>query len=1097
MSGITEADQMNIVLSYIEQIGPVSHQLESFNNLINFGFQKIIDETPDIAIDVSEDEKYVVKFGQVYIDNPCIIEEDRLINYITPQEARNRDMFYESQISVDIIEETYIKGELETGKYNTKIALGRVPIMLRSCKCNLYNKTYEEIISAGECENDYGGYFIINGKERVLVSQERINYNHVYVFNQKLASKWKYIAEIRSMSDETGHSVLVKAQVDAECKNVVFSLPYVGEEIPAAVVFKALGFLEDKEILKFIGDDERLYPIMKSMFRNSKKWKTQEDALNYIGNFSLHVIPKERRVSYAEQVLDNEIFPHLGVSTKFEKALLLGHMLRKLLYTFLEIRPEDDRDNISLKRIETAGVLIGDLFRMLMKRLIENAKKYLVKRQDIVTVLSRLNIITTGIRHCFSTGNWGIQKNTYVRTGVSQILSRLSYSAFVSHLRRVIIPIGKEGKNTKIRQLHPSQIYFICPSETPEGHSVGIVKNLALLSKITLGTPHIIAKEVIERAIDFTKTSDASIDDIGTYTKIFLNGTIIGYSDLPREFVKNFKNIRSQGLINKDVGICYDDIDNEVLIFTDEGRFIRPLLTVDDEELKIKDYKGETWDELIENNHITYVDSNEIEASVIATTPEEVKSTGYDYCEIHPSTMLGVCVGSIPFPEHSQAPRNCYSSSQMKQALGSFALSMKNRTDTVVHYMHYPQKPLVKTHYNAALKFDDMPSGVNCVVAVLCTTGFNQEDSVIINKSAIQRGMFVTTVSKTFSIEEKKKSGSSFETIEIPPLDVRNKTFNYNKLDLDGIIPEGYPVFKGDVLVGKTLTKVSKDDETEQTDCSLVVKSGEEGIVDKVFITTKAEGYRIIKIRIRQMRIPEVGDKFATREGQKGTCGMVYNQEDLPFTSDGMVPDVIINPHAFPSRMTINQLIESILGKKCALKGECGYATPFTSHSDNPIDNISEELKSYGFERFGNDDMYNGMTGEPIRAKVFMGITFYQRLKHLVMDKIHARSFGNVTVLSRQPLEGRSREGGLRCGEMERDALISHGVSGFLKERLFTMSDPYKIVVCDKCGAVYSNPDGCKNCRNDKFVSVNIPYACKLLLQELNAMNIKTTIIPK
>lgn len=1094
---ITEDNQMDIVVSYIKEVGMISHQIDSYNNLINFGFQKILDETSDIIIDVKDNERYVVKFGQCYIDNPCIIEEDRSINMLYPHEARNRDMFYESQLSVDITEEIYIDDELVEIRTRPKIFLGKIPMMIKSCKCNLYNKTDVETIQAGECENDPGGYFIINGKERVLVSQERINYNHVYVFGQKAGSKWKYVAEIRSMSDETGHSVLVQAKIDHEGRNIVFSLPYVGEELHAPIVFKALGFLDEEEISQFIGDDDRLKPLLKSMFRNSRKWRTQEDALLHIGEYSLHVIPKDRRVSYAEQVLDNEIFPHIGVSTKTEKAILLGHMLRKLLSTFLKIRPEDDRDNICLKRIETAGVLVGDLFRMLMKRLIENAKKYLIKRQDIITVLSRLNIITTGIRHCFSTGNWGIQKNTYVRTGVSQIMSRLSYSSSISHLRRVIIPIGKEGKNTKIRQLHPSQIYFICPSETPEGHSVGIVKNFAMLSRITLGSPHVIVKSIIDAVMEFIHLKESTFECISSFTKIFLNGIVIGYTDDPRGFVKEFKKIRSQSLIDKDVGICFDDMDNEILMFSDEGRFTRPLFSVKGDRLKIKKYESEKWQHLVDTNQITYVDCNEIESSVIATFPKEVADGGYDYCEIHPSTMLGVCVSSIPFPEHSQAPRNCYSSSQMKQALGTYALSMNSRTDTVVHYMHYPQKPLIKTHYSEPLRFDAMPSGVNCIVAVLCTTGFNQEDSVIINKSAIQRGMFVTTVTKTHGIEEKKKSGSNFETIQIPPLNVRNKTFNYNKLDDDGIIPEGYPVFKGDVLVGKTLTKISKEDEEEMTDCSLTVKSGEEGIVDKVFISTSIEGYKMIKIRIRQMRIPEVGDKFATREGQKGTCGMIYNQEDLPFTHEGIVPDVIINPHAFPSRMTINQLIESILGKTCALKGECGYATSFTSYSDDPIQRITKELGSLGFSSVGDETMYNGMTGEPLKAKVYMGVTYYQRLKHLVADKIHARSFGNVTVLSRQPLEGRSREGGLRCGEMERDALISHGVSGFLKERLFNMSDPYKIVVCDKCGYVCSDPTSCKVCTNDKYVSVNIPYACKLLLQELNAMGIKTTVVPK
>lgn len=1115
MSHITEKTSMKVLRGYFEEVGIISHQIDSYNNLINNGLQKIFSEVSDIVVDPgSESEektllkkkskkeevekKYVVRFGQVYTDKPCVVEEDRTINHLTPMEARTRDIFYESQISVDITEESWEGDECIKMRTHSKIALARIPVMIRSCLCNLADATSEEWTAAGECGNDPGGYFIIKGKERVLISQERINYNQIYVFNQKPNSKFTQVAEIRSMSEGTGHSVLVQCKIDSNGV-IVFSLPYVKEEIPAVIVFKALGFIDDEEISHFVQAEETTRVFIESMIRNGKKYTTQSDALVYIGERSLNTIPKDRREKYAIQVLENELFPHMGISTPKERAVLLGHMIRKLLETFVEIRPEDDRDNISLKRVETAGVLIGDLFRMLLKRLIETLKKYLVRRPDVMSHITRLNTITAGLRHCFSVGNWGIQKNTYVRTGVSQILSRLTYSAMISHLRRVVIPIGKEGKNVKIRQLHPTQLGYIDPAETPEGHAVGIVKNLAMTSRITTASNRILVKKVLEKIPGIMKIKKSDPLDISSNPLVLLNGLPLGSVQDPADFVQSARKLRLEGVLEKDVSISFDAADREVQIYCDEGRLTRPFFTVSGETIMVsrKEAREMSWGELVDAGYISWVDSNEVENSVIATYPTDVEEGGYDYCEIHPSTMLGVVASTIPFPDHSQAPRNCYSSSMTKQAIGTFALNHNQRTDTVAHVLHYPQKPVVSTMQSECFNYNEMPYGVNVTIAVACYAGFNQEDSVIINKSAVDRGLFVSTTYRTVVCEEKKPSGNTHTGIEMPSLDIRQRSLNYSKLDEDGIIPEGTPVEKGDVIVGKVITKVDKDEKEEKSDCSLYVKAGEEGVIDKVFVSTTPEGYKIIKIKVRSIRIPEIGDKVASRAGQKGTCGMMFRQEDLPFTSEGIVPDVIINPHAFPSRMTINQLMEMILGKKCVSKGEFGDATPFTRASDDPIAAISEELGALGLNCNGEEMMFNGMTGEPLQARIFMGVCYYQRLKHMVADKIHARSFGDVTVLSRQPLEGRSRDGGLRCGEMERDALISHGTSAFLRERLFNMSDPYKVIVCEKCGSVASDPESCRSCADDRLTSVNIPYACKLLLQELNAMGIKTAIMPK
>lgn len=1102
---LNETHIWNILGDHFRKKGFVHHQIDSFNHYINIGIQRVIDEEPDI-VQQQKTQKYTVKFGKVYIPSPSIIEENRNVVNITPAQARQRELTYDSPIHVDITEIMEEEGQEPEITEHQRVVIGRTPIMLRSDKCNINNCTPAERIVSGECEWDQGGYFIIKGKERVLVGQIRGVYNQCLVLAQKPNEKYKYICEIRSMSEETGHSVLVQAKIGTDNRTLVFSLPYIKETIPIGIIFKALGYQTEEDIRDLIGiQGNQIEKYLRLIIRDAYHIDTQDQALNYIGQYPLHVIKDNERRNYAWQVVETELFPHLGITASIkEKAYFLGHMVNRLLSTHIGFRAPDDRDNYVNKRIEMTGVLCRDLFRTLFKRYISTIKSILEKKKqhpDVINIISKLNTITTGLKHSFSTGNWGVQKNSYIRSGVSQVLSRLTFGATLSHLRRIVIPIGKEAKNADIRRINPSQIMFLCPAETPEGQSVGIVMNLTLLTKVSQRIPTVMVKEVLENAESLTLIDN--FEGPNNQTKVFLNGILLGMVEDPDEFVDEVKMFRDSELLDKDISIVYDGIDEEVRIFSDEGRLLRPLFSVEERRLTVTEKDGTKWDSLVQNNHIQYLDNSELEGCIIAMDEKDLISRDNDFCEISPAMMLGVMASIIPFPDHSQSPRNCYQSAMGKQAIGMFALSHQIRTDTIVHVLDYPQRPLVSTMTSQFMGFNHMPSGINAIVAIACYSGFNQEDSVILNKSAVERGLFCVTSYRTVMDEEKRRGTYEYENISLPPLDKRKQNANYGLLDDNGVIRPRQRtgstyVSKGDVIIGKVLVKSNKSGEEEIIDCSVVIKTGEEGYIDRIFQTITPNGHKMVKVVIRNQRIPEVGDKFASRAAQKGTCGMVFPQIDMPFTNEGIVPDIIINPHAIPSRMTINQLMECILGKSCAIEGTYGDATPFTSSSTGNIaDRLCERLSKTGFERHGQEIMYNGMTGEPLEAQIFMGPTYYQRLKHMVSDKIHARSKGHVTTLTRQPLEGRSRDGGLRFGEMERDCMITHGVSRFLKERLFDKSDPYQVIVCNKCGNLSTTPTFCKGCDTDSVSRCNLPYASKLLLQELNAMGIKTAITVK
>lgn len=1146
-----------VISAYFEEKGLVRQQLDSFNEFINTNLQDIVDESSLITvtpqnqhnpnsmdIDEEEDREVHVQFGQIYLSKPTFVEPDGETVVLFPKEARLRNLTYSAPLYVDIEKRTILRKpateteeaieDIDTVTYD-KVFLGDIPIMLQSDYCNLAEQSEQDLCDLGECPYDQGGYFVINGSEKVLIAQERMANNHVYVFRKSQPSKYAYVAECRSTREHSTHAVStmqVKMLSRAGAKKgsgqcIRASIPYVRSDIPILIVFRALGFVADKDILEHIAynfEDNDMLEALRPSIEEAFPIQSQEVALDYIGKRgSIIGATREKRIAYARELLHKELLPHLGTGPQSEtrKAFFFGYVVHRLLVVALGRKEEDDRDHYMNKRLDLSGPLLAGLFRQLFRKLTKDVRNYVQrcidKGKDInVPASVNKDTITRGLRYSLATGNWGVVGQGELRPGVSQVLNRLTYASTLSHLRRINSPIGREGKLAKPRQLHNSQWGMICPAETPEGQACGLVKNLALMTYISVGC----AVQPVLEFLDEWATEgleEISPNVVAKSTKVFVNGAWIGVHRDPAELVAAFRAMRRQADVNTEVGVVHDIRAQELRLTTDYGRCCRPLFVVHDQELLVtkrdvlrlvnREETGYGWHSLVEEGAIEYVDVEEEETTMIAMTvgdlraarldPRAAYSATYTHCEIHPAMILGVCASIIPFPDHNQSPRNTYQSAMGKQAMGMYVTNYQVRMDTQGYVLYYPQKPLVTTRAMEYLHFRELPAGINTIVAIACYSGYNQEDSTMMNQSSIDRGIFRSIFFRSYKTEEKQQGSLVQEIIERPNRDVtaglRHGT--YDKLDDDGIAPPGTRVSGDDVVIGKT-SPIPDDgsgmpQRFSRKDCSTTLRHSESGMVDSVLVTTGADGSRFVKMRVRSVRIPQVGDKFASRHGQKGTIGITYTQEDMPFTAEGIVPDLIINPHAIPSRMTIGHLVEALMSKVAACVGKEGDATPFTSVT---VDNISKMLHECGYQSRGWEVMYNGHTGRQLRAQIFLNPTYYQRLKHMVDDKIHSRGRGPVQILTRQPVEGRARDGGLRFGEMERDCIVSHGAAAFLKERLYYQSDAYRVHACEKCGliAVAALNKGSFHCQACKattgIVQVLLPYACKLLFQELMAM---------
>ncbi len=1094
---ITINDRWILVEAFFKEKGVVRQHLDSFDDFIKNKIQEIINEQKVIETDIPG---FKVKFGELIIKRPTVYEADGSEREITPMEARQRNLTYASSMFLKItpIEDGFEEEEQE-------VYIGKLPIMVRSSLCWLSRMSKEELIEAGEDPNDPGGYFIINGSERVLVIQEDLAVNRILVDIVEGSSSATHIAKV--FSSTAGYRIPI---VMERMKNgdLQVSFPAVPGRIPLAILMRALGVASDKEIVELISSDPEIQNSLIPTLEAGMEINSIGDALDYIGNRIAIGQTRDFRIQRAEQILDKYFLPHIGTSPndRRKKALFLGQMAEKLIELVLGRRKPDDKDHYANKRAKLAGDLLSSLFRVAFRSFCRDLKYQLERAKSrskrvSISTLVRADIITERIRHAIATGNWVGGK-----TGVSQILDRTNYMSTLGHLRRVVSPLSRSQPHFEARDLHPTQWGRLCSTETPEGPNCGLVKNLALMATISVGIDERLIEEILyelgTEPIEIARKKGI----IGA--KVILNGRLIGVHEKPEILVSEVRKLRRRGKIHHEVNIAYYTTTKEIYVNCDAGRVRRPLIIVDNgiprltkehiEKLKSGEW---TWSDLIEQGIIEYLDAEEEENTYIAISPEELTKE-HTHLEIVPTTILGINASMIPFIETNQSPRNTYGSAMIKQALGLYSINFIERLDSRAHLLHYPQKPLVNTRVAKILGLEKRAAGQNFIVAVLSYSGYNIEDAIIVNKSSVERGLARSTFFRSYETEERKYPGGQEDKIEIPSPNVRGYRPQevYRYLGEDGIIEPESVVSGGDVLIGKTSPPrfLEEYKEFEATgsvrrETSVSMRSDEDGIVDLVLLTESGDGNKLIKIRVRNERIPELGDKFASRHGQKGVIGILVPQYDMPYTEDGIVPDLIINPHAIPSRMTVGQLLETLGGKAAAISGIEIDGTAFCGTSEKEMYEILEKA---GFKPCGKEIMYDGRTGRILEAEVFIGIVYYLKLHHMVRDKMHARARGPVQILTRQPTEGRAREGGLRFGEMERDCLIGHGAAMLLKERLLDESDRTIVYVCESCGliAYYDRIKDryiCPVCgEKAKISSVVMSYAFKLLLQELMSLNI-------
>jgi DNA-directed RNA polymerase subunit B len=1108
-------DRWTLIESYFKENGLVRQHLDSFDDFVRNKLQQIVDEQGEITPEIPG---LKIKLGKIRVDRPKVREADRgPAVEITPMEARLRNLTYAGPIYLTI---TIIENNIESEP--TEIYIGDLPIMLKSVIDPTSTMSADELIKIGEDPKDPGGYFIINGTEKVIVTQEDLAVNRILVDYGKPGANVTHVAKITSAAPGYRVQTLIEREKDGTIQVSFASVP---GKIPFAVMMRALGVVTDRDIAFAVSFDPAIQNELYPSLEQARAISTMEDALAFIGDRIAIGQKRENRIHKAEQTIDRYFLPHLGTTpeTRKLKAYYLAAAVAKLIELYLGRREPDDKDHYANKRLRLAGDLMASLFRVAFKAFVKDLTYQLEKskvrgRKLTLGNLVRSDIITERIRHALATGNWVGNK-----TGVSQLLDRTNWLSMLSHLRRVVSSLARGQPNFEARDLHGTQWGRMCPFETPEGPNSGLVKNLALMAQISVGIDD---KEVeeellrlgvipVEEAITQVVEGRADPESLASYAKVFLNGKFVGYYKDGAELANKIRELRRSGQLNDEVNVAHirTEFVNEVHVNTDGGRVRRPLIVVKNGEPLVTEEdidnirKGKkTFKDLVKEGKIEFLDAEEEENAYIALEPKDITEET-THLEIWPPAILGIVASIIPYPEHNQSPRNTYQSAMAKQALGLYAANFQLRTDSRAHFLHYPQKPLVQTRIMDVIGYNDRPAGANALMAVMTYTGYNMEDAIILNKSSVDRGMYRSTFFRLYSTEELKYPGGQEDKIGIPEPGARGykgKEY-YERLEDNGIVAPEVEVKGGDVLIGKVspprFLQEFKELTAEQAkrDTSVTLRYGESGTVDLVVVTQTAEGNKLVKVRVRDLRIPELGDKFATRHGQKGVVGMLLHEADMPYTVDGIVPDIILNPHALPSRMTVGQLLEALAGKYAAVVGKSVDATPW--YYSPKEDEMKKALLEHGYLPNATEVVYDGRTGQKVKGTILLGIVYYMKLHHMVADKIHARARGPVQILTRQPTEGRAREGGLRFGEMERDCLIGFGAASLLKDRLLDNSDKTVIYVCSQCGYVgyfdrKKNKYWCP-IHEDKSVlyPVTVSYAFKLLLQELMSMGISPRLI--
>jgi DNA-directed RNA polymerase II subunit RPB2 len=1125
----------------------VDHQVDSYEDFVRNKLPLIIQSTPPITVWHEQDpniKKYKyefrLSFEKVTYMKPRIQEATGRVKPMLPMEARVRNFTYAAQMYADVrfTARTY-KGDKyeafdEESRVFEGISLGKLPVMLGSSLCLLkdYPLSLEQY---GECAHDPLGYFIIHGSERTILCQEKVADNRIMVFQaKKTVSKHTFSVEMKSLH-ESFTMPPKKLEIRLSSKFNGFGYPLLAcvprfrEDIPVAVYFRALGVTTDEAIAKLVGDDEHV-ELLAASFRDCAELAvfTQDDAILYLSNHLQYGTNQEDKCAYVRQLLNSEYLPHVRFAGETvspsvhnaRKCVLTACMIRRILLTEKRQIPLDDRDSYPNKRVVTTGALLTHLFRQLFQKVCNDTRNEFVQEvnndawkkgetprpMEILNInnlykILKLSTIEGKLKQALATGNFTVQGlgtssstslSNATKVGVSQVLGRMSYVATLSHLRRIQTPVEKSGKLLAPRKLHGTSWGFVCPVETPEGHSVGIVKNMSLMTSVS---QHVPSNTVLHFLQDCDGITWIDTPRVYTGTAITLNGVIVGYTRQPHELVTKMRAAKHSFRLHPHISIAWYTLMNTIIVETDAGRLVRPVFRVGAEwPSGAPDWT--TWMKTC----VEYIDASETETLRIAVSRDEL-TPHHTHYEIHPSLILGHMASSIPLSDHNQSPRNCYQSAMGKQAMCVYAGNYAKRLDKNGYLLLSLTRPLVETRPMNILKMHEMPYGMNAIVAIACYGGYNQEDSIIMNRTAVNRGFMRGLYYTMYKDEEHRNVTSGREEKFMKPAKHNTRKFknsSYAAIGENGIPIVNATIQENDVVIGKVVNLRNDANGYAYRDASTTHKNTEPCRVDGVWQDKNSDGYPFIKVRVVSERVPQIGDKFSSRHGQKGTVGMLLNEEDMPFTATGLRPDLIMNPHAVPSRMTIAQLMENIFGKICVQRGTLGDGTPYNHLK---VEDLKKHMMDLGYHPYGNEILYNGQTGEQMQAEIFMGPTFYQRLKHMVIDKKHSRSRGPIVSLTRQPCEGRARDGGLRVGEMERDCMLSHGIAAFTKERLMDVSDPFPSGICKTCGtlAVVNEDEGIYNCgtcgNKTEFVTKTIPYAMKLWMQELEAMHIKPKLV--
>ena len=1218
----------------------VAHQIDSYNEFMINGIRQIFKEHNPIVFQKEKDEKTdtfrnVSRFylggkngDKIYYGKPVIYDETGTtsrVHYMYPNEARLRNMTYGVTIHYDVeVEFDNITGDLEEegrgGQQESsekvvsrektvtitlpQILLGKFPIMVHSNLCILTGLPKDVIYNLGEDKSDHGGYFIIDGKEKILVSQEIFADNMLYVQTRSPDDKYSHSVEIRTVSEDTSKPerklrvYMVAPTPRYTNGQIVVEIPNVKRPIPLFILMRALGVISDYDIIETcllnMSENRDIIELFRPSVHDANKIFTQRAAIEYIGVFI-----KGKSVVQAQQILMNFFLPQIGELNFQSKAFFLGYMVNKLVRVKANIDAPIDRDSLKFKRIKIPGKLIHSLFNEYYAQQIKRIRTLLdfkynynsailsERFTDIVKEYEDIfkdRIVEEGLRRAFK-GDWGGSEFTK-QAGIVQDLNRLSYNSAISHLRKVNLPLDASAKVIKPRLLHGSQWCLMDPVDVPDD---GLQKHFAISAHVTNGCngSDMTRWLLKEPEINLLPLEKYPKDFLYYQTKVFVNGAWIGVVTDPELVVGRIKTCRRLSFIPVHISCSWDIQFREIQIFTDGGRACRPVYYYNSDKqafafqanktiLKLLTERKFSWNELVGGFGIKrmnynefyntddvksimklydnlpegitfermaprmavleYIDASEENNALFAFRPDDkVKDGGaqFTHSDIHPSLMFGVMGNLISFPENNQLPRNTFSCSQSKQAVSMYNTSFLQRFDKMGVVLNAGQIPLVKTRYLEYFNNEQNPYGQNAIVAIMCYNGYNVEDSILFNEGSIKRGLFRTSYYNMYETREdsKQSSGERVDSRVVNMNDYqqqnavvnagRGEGYDYSNLDTNGLILENTMVTEKSVLIGQVVT--NSKNAGRVVDASIRPKKGQIGYVDKTYITEAANPdapSRIAKVRIREDRAPNIGDKFASRCGQKGTVGLIIPEKDMPFTADGVRPDLIVNPHAFPSRMTIGQFVETIMAKACVVYGAFGDCTAFVNLG-NKHATFGSMLQKENYSSTGTQILYNGTTGEQIESEIFIGPTYYMRLKHMVKDKINFRARGPNTNLTRQPVQGRANDGGLRIGEMERDGVIAHGATRFLQESMLVRGDNYYMAICNKTGmtAIY-NPD------SDVFMSpmadgpiqfndaltdnpklvnitrfgrsfsvVQIPYSLKLLIQELQTMNCVMRVI--